>query len=258
MYDIPMGMVTEDFVHCWNMAGMHLQIQAGEPLRWLKAHPHPPFLEHLSFLLGIQFFFIQVEDVDHHLEIPGALGGLLSIANGCEGHACVMPMRKTLGEWAPVEKGWGLLDARSRRPINPPDLISDDQIEMTAWELQDFAVQIVREKIEKDGHTLISWQSNPNVDPSIWFNGTDGHEWVVVRAVKYPGKTATQPENLQGIRESCELYSRGSIGNFASVLFTSLQDPFDALAEQNGNIAPLYRGDGIDVQYDGLQRLTFS
>jgi hypothetical protein len=29
----------------------------------------------------------------------------------------------------------------------------------------------------------MSWQGNPSVDPSIWFVGDSGPEWVVVRAV---------------------------------------------------------------------------
>ncbi len=167
-----------------------------------------------------------------------------------------MPMRKTLGEWAPVEKGWGFLNARTWRSVNPPDILSDDQIEMSDWEIQDFAVQVVRNRIEKDGHTLMSWQSYPHIDPSIWFEGPEGPEWVVVRAVRYPLKKAEKPDNLPELHKSC--IAVGSIGNFASVLFTSLHDPFDALAEQNGNIAPLHRGEKINIQYRGLQRLTFS
>ncbi|NTU52290.1 MAG: hypothetical protein HGA97_01025 [Chlorobiaceae bacterium] len=238
---------------------MRLQNQPGaEKLRWLRAHPHPPFLEHLSFMLGNQLFFILIVDVDHSLETPGTIEGLLSIADGCAGHACIMPMRKTPEKWVPTVRGWGLLDAATRQRIHPPDLISDEFIIMTDWELHDFAIQVVREHIEKDGYQLMSWQNNPEINPSLWFVGPDGPEWVVVRAVRYPAKKAIKPDNLPEIWESCERYRRGSAGNFASVLFTSLEESFDPRAEENGNIAPLYRGKGADYQYAGLERLAFT
>jgi hypothetical protein len=42
----------------------------------------------------------------------------------------------------------GLVDAQTGRPINPVALVNDELIEMTDWELQDFAVQIVRDQPE--------------------------------------------------------------------------------------------------------------
>ena len=181
MHDIHMDEVSEEFARCWQAAGVHIQNQAQGALQsWLRAHLNPPFLEHLSFRLGNQLFFIQLQDVDNALEIPGNLGGLLSVSDGCQGHACLMPMQKIAGEWRCVATGWGLIDARTERTVNPVVLISAEPIEMTDWELQDFAVQVVRNQLEKEGRQLMSWQGNPNVDPSIWFVGDKGPEWVVV------------------------------------------------------------------------------
>jgi hypothetical protein len=55
----------------------------------------------------------------------------------------------------------GLLDARTGKPIDPIALVSDERIEMTDWELQDFAVQIVRDHLDKTGKKQMSWQGNP-------------------------------------------------------------------------------------------------
>ena len=93
-----MAEVTEDFAKCWQAAGLHIQNQVqGELKSWLRPHINPPFLEHLSFRLGNQLFYIRIQDVDDELEIPGSLRGLLSIANGSQGHACLMPMKKIAG-----------------------------------------------------------------------------------------------------------------------------------------------------------------
>ena len=65
MHDIPMSEVTPEFARCWQAAGMHIERAAGGQLSgWLRAHLNPPFLEHLSFRLGNQLFFLRVEDAE--------------------------------------------------------------------------------------------------------------------------------------------------------------------------------------------------
>lgn len=254
MHDIHMSEVSEEFAKCWQAAGMHIQNQAqGDLQSWLRAHLNPPFLEHISFRLGNQLFFIQLQDVDSLLETPGNLGGLVSVAIGCQGHACLMPMKKFSGEWRCAAPGWGLVDAKTGKSINPVALISDDKIEMTDWELHDFAVQIVRAQLEKDGRQLMSWQGNPDVDPSIWFVGDEGPEWVVVRVARWPERTADLPKNIDSIAKNSVRISNK--GNFAVVRAANSNDPFDPMAKQNGNFIPLVRGAGISVGYDGLQSL---
>lgn len=61
MHNIEMQEMSPDFLKCWQAAGMHLdkQVQGGIK-SWLRAHPYPPVLEHLSFRLGNQLFFVRV------------------------------------------------------------------------------------------------------------------------------------------------------------------------------------------------------
>lgn len=255
MHNIEMAEVSEDFARCWNAAGLRIQNQAQGPLQsWLRAHLNPPFLEHLSFRLGNQLFYIQVEDVDGVLETPGSLEGLLAIADGCAGHACLMPMKRIGLDWEPTEGGWGLIDARTRMPVSPPALITDQNLVMTDWELQDLAVQVVRDQTAKEGHKLMSWNGDPGVNPSLWFVGpTGGPEWVIVRAVRYPLTQATEPENIAELKSHFD--KMGFPGHFASVAIASADDPFDPDAERNGNFIPLYRGCAMHIRYEGLRSL---
>jgi hypothetical protein len=254
MHDIHMAELTDDFRCCWSAAGQHIQNQAQGSLQsWLRAHLNPPFLEHLSFRLGNQLFYIQLEDVEGQLETPGNLSGLLAIADGCAGHACVMPMQRHGAEWTPTEPGWGLLDARTLKPVNPPALISDAKIIMTDWELQDFAVQVVRAQLEKDVRKLMSWNGDPRVNPSIWFVGDSGPEWVVVRAVRYPERNAQLPQNLDEVQT--HFNKLGYPGHFASVAVANASDPFEPLATSRRKPLPLYRGHELYVCYEGLQGL---
>jgi hypothetical protein len=244
MYSIEMQEPSQEFLKCWQSAGIHLnnQVQGGIQA-WLRAHPYPPFLEHLSFRLGNQLFFIRIEDVDEKIQVPGSLRGLLAVADGNHGHACLLPMRRKFfgGTWVPDRSGWGLIDAKTKEQIDPLSLVTDQKIEMTSWEIQDMAVQVVRNHLEDDGCRIMSWQSNPDVDPAIWFIGnSNGPEWVVVRAVKFPEKYAPRPKNWETIANQCSHISQ--VGHFASVSFAS--------AELSGQ---LWRGHEIIVQFTGLE-----
>ena len=74
-----------------------------------------------------------------------------------------MPMRRRGGEWVAVGPGWGLVDARTGSIVDPPALVSVEDIEMTEWELQSFAVQVVRDQLVKEGRQLMSWTRRPPV-----------------------------------------------------------------------------------------------
>lgn len=251
MHEIEMHEASEEFARCYQAAGRYLQAQAqGVPLNWLKADLTPPFLEHLSFRVGNQLFFIRIKDVQGQLKTPGSFQGVLSIAKGCRGHACLMPMRHSANGWTPDNPGWGLEDARTGKLVDPAALVSDEDIEMTDWELHDFAVQIVRDYVtQKLNRQLMSSQGNPEVDPSLWFAGDNGPEWVVVRAVRYPENEAVVPKNIKDTAINCAHLSK--TGHFASVSVASDKETF----ESPKPTAPLYRGHGMIVSFKGLQSL---
>lgn len=253
MYDIEMGEVSEEFANCWKAAASHLHEQGQGSLNWLRADLSPPFLEHLSFRIGNQLFFVRVEDANEEVIGPASLKGLLFVADGCNGHACLMPMMQRGEVWQCAVSGWGLIDARTQKIVNPVSFVTDEEIEMTDWELQDFAVQIVRRDLEKNGRALMSWQGNPAVDPSIWFVGDHGPEWVVVRAARWPTRDVAIPQNIDNIARGSARFSKR--GNMAVVKVANANDPFDPLAEKDGNFLPLIRGQRLSVGYSGLAAL---
>jgi hypothetical protein len=250
MTEIEMHEVSPEFAQCWQAAGLHLsqQVQGGIN-SWLKVDLAPPFLEHLSFRLGNQLFFVRIEDVDNKVQGPASRRGLLMVAEGCAGHACLLPMKKKMfGGWEPDKAGWGLVDAVTGIAVDPIALVTDKAIEMSDWELQDFAVQVVRDDLKSQGYKIMSVQGNPAVDPSIWFVGkSNGPEWAVVRASRYPDKVNERPANWDRIAQSCLRLS--SIGHFATVGFASADEPTNA---DSSVPVPLWRGHGVHVDYEGL------
>ena len=252
MYEIEMEEMSPEFLECWKAAGEHLdkQVQGGFP-SWLRAHPYPPFLEHLSFRLGNQLFFVRVEDVNGRTVGPGNLSGLLRVADANNGHACLMPMGKKHieNQWVPDKNGWGLIDAGTKRAIDPCALVTDEKIEMTPWELQDLSVQVVRDHLMNQGYHLMSWQGDPEIDPAIWFVGDSKEpEWVVVRATRYPESSPPKPTNWQSIAIRCQRLS--NIGHFASVAMASSEQPFESEDEP---VVPLWRGHAMHVSFAGLE-----
>tara|TARA_B100002051_G_C16672463_1_gene605270 strand:+ start:79 stop:852 length:774 start_codon:yes stop_codon:yes gene_type:complete len=254
MYTIQMNGPSEEFANCCNFAAYHLQAQTHDGLLpWLKGNLIPPFLEHMSFRLGNQLFFIRVDDVDGRVVGPGNPDGFRTIAKGCDGRACRMPMRFNGETWKTVVPGWGLLDDLTGIPIDPLSLVSDQNIEMTEWEVQGVAVQIVRDHIVSDlGYELMSAQTHPEVNPSLWFVGENGPEWVVVRSIKFPERIAPLPPNILEIAESCAHLS--AKGNFASVAVAGAEDAFERTDDVP--VIPLWRGHGIDYHFEGLSVLA--
>ena len=253
MYDIDSSPPSVEFLECWAAAGRHLDLRSeGAQHFWLKVDPVPPFLDHLSFRVGNQLFFVRIEDVDDGISVPGNRGGLRMIAQGCRGHACLMPMRRGPDGWRPAADGWGLLDIDRGTTIDPPGLVTDLPVEMTGWELQDFAVQVVQTHIRDAGHHLISWQGNPSVDPSIWYAGPEGLTWVIVRGVRFPAPRARAPDNWPAIAERCARL--GGIGEFASVAVANSATSFNAPARARP--LPLLRGYPLDTCLHGIERLT--
>lgn len=228
LHDIDMTRCTQEFHECWAAAARHLHFQGQGSLNWIRDHCKPPYGEHLSFRMGNQIFFVRIEDADHHIDVPGNHDGFLSLAERCNAQPFLMPMRKRGMEWRPVTGGWGLLRPDSRNPVNPVESVTDELIEMSDWEVHDTAVQVIRNNLEKDGRELMSWCSDTDISPSIWFVGEDGPEYVVVKAARYPAADPALPENIDVIREQCrETSTRGNFAAFviANAGFGNLTNP---------------------------------
>ena len=69
MFPIELSTPSQEFAQCWQTAGRHLNIKGDGAINWLKAELTPPFLEHLSFRLGNQLFYIRLVDVDEQAQM---------------------------------------------------------------------------------------------------------------------------------------------------------------------------------------------
>lgn len=253
MYKIEMDEMSPQFYGLWRAAIEHLsrQVQGGIET-WLRCHSAPPFLDHLSFRLGNQNFFLRVHDADGRVEGPGRMSGLNHIAAENGGHACILLMKRAglAGTWEAVRPGWGLVSPEDGRTIDPFSLVTDELIPMTPWEIHSMGVQVVLQQLHQDGVHVTKWQDDPNIDPTLWFqNKDDQTEWVLVRTVTYPARRAERPANWDEMIENLAAISRR--GNFASVALSSADQPFDT---EDDAPVPLWRGHGMYASFEGLEQ----
>ena len=241
--------MSEAFFECWYAAVNHLDARVDGGIQaWLRCDPHPPFIEHLSFLLGNQLFFIRVEDVDGKVQGPGNQLAINYIAEKMNGHGCLLPMRKdwVKNTWMPDAPGWGLLSALTGDPVDPIALITDEQIVMTDWEIHDVAVRVVRDHLEQQGLRVISSGNKPDTNPAIWFVNRAGQpEWVVVRSSRYPAERPTRPDNWSYFVEG--LGDLSDKGHFASVRVANAEQKFGE------EPLPVWRAHQAFVDFDGLE-----
>ena len=255
-FEIPIRKPCQEFIDAYNAMGEHLNIyraQMPESFGYLRTEPIPPLLDHLSFKLGNQIFFVYLDLLDASIEPVSNLDAMIDFAKKANAVPCVMQMVRHGIGWQPVNSGWGLVDARNGKPLDPAELVTDELFEMSDWELHDFAVQVVRNWLtEIEGVNVTSYCSNPGLDPSIWFTDMESQEesYVVVRSVRHPELEASPPDDPDGLIEFCAFRTRKAF--FASVGVANGDDPFDPNAIANGNYLPLYRGGGMKVRYQGL------
>lgn len=223
-YNIKPFEMTPEFQQCWQYAGQYLNQRIKDTGgSWLRAEL-PPFREHLSFVLGNQIFFIQIMDVDNPLNGWVHENRLQAVVTEANGIACLMPMRKKGDEWQPTVSGWGLVDHKTGQPLSPFDLITDETIEMTDWEIHDFGIQTVRDHLREAGWTIESWQSDPQVDPSIFAHKTDERCAFVVRTANKGPHIAPRPDNAT--QTSDWLETQGYEAKFIGMKVASLDVPW--------------------------------
>jgi len=167
MFEMDHSELSAPLYIAWRRAGRHIHRMSDGSVPWLKMHADAPPHEHLIFRIGNRLFFVFVEVPPYAVFDDVSARRLHRAAGEANGVACVMPMRPEDSDLAPAAPGWGLVNTRDGRPINPPALVDDELVEMSAWELLDFATLIVRTHIDRDGGHVFSWHTSVRVDPSM-------------------------------------------------------------------------------------------
>lgn len=155
-------------------------------------------------------------------------------------------------ELKPLKQNWNLYDPRTRQAIDPLDIVNNEKILMSQWELGNFAIQVVRNDLEKEGNKILSFCDLPEVNPQIWFENKKGKiGWIIVKYTKNENeKDYKEWGGLEEINTQLKPYD----GYFASVQIIPSVG-WNGVSEFPVN---LFRGDGMIVNYKGLEGIYVS
>jgi hypothetical protein len=152
-------------------------------------------------------------------------------------------------KWEPARPGWGLIDAKTKKAIDPVGLVTDEKIPMTPWEIHSMGVQVALSHLQNDGVLVRDWQDHPAVNPTLWIETDSGQiEWAVIATVVYPEFRAERPEEWDELLS--QLSAMASTGRFGSVALASASQTFESDDEP---AVPLWRGYGMFSDFSGLQ-----
>ena len=269
-YQIDPQNPSKEFLRARNEAGVRLQEQfkkfAGrvEPqhdFRWIKADLTWPSFDHLTFGYKNQVFSVLVDLVQDR---RGTLTSkeVKRCIDACTENnlvPCLFPVDAR--SFRPLKDGWNLSSPESGAAVVPEDSVDDVKVEMSEWELHNFAIQIVRDHIEKNmKSSILSYCDVLGIDPQIWFQDQQSNRcWVIVRNFAIlRGSESTEFKGIETRNPQLVPYD----GYFAAVSVAS-SEPFtvdlDAklvpLSKRFDGSSPIYRGDGFYVNFKGLERI---
>ena len=264
------------------MAGIQLQEQFNanndktvnssyDGFKWIKAELTYPSFDNLTFAYKNSIFSVVIELIDDK-------GSSMTrqqkerLLNACEENnliPCTFRLKfkektdnflgRLMGnkdqldyELTPMELGWNLYDVRTNQKVNPLITASTEKTRMSKWELSNFAIQVVRNELEKEGNQILSFCDLPEVNPQIWFKNNRGETgWVIVRHIKNESeKDYKEWVGLEEKNPQLKPYD----GYFASVQLVPSVG-WNGVSEFPTD---LFRGDGMYVNYKGLERIYVS
>lgn len=273
---------SEIFLNARHMAGSQLQDQFNannhksvnssyDGFKWIKTELTYPSFDNLTFAFKNSIFSVVIELIDEK-------GSSFTkqqkdrLLKACEENnliPCIFKLKfrektdKFLGrlmgnknqldyELSILEQGWNLYDARTNKKIDPTILASVEQTRMSEWELSNFAIQVVRNEIEKEGNQILSFCDLPEVNPQIWFkNKKDETGWVIVKHIK--NESDLDYKEWVGLEDRSPQLKPYD-GYFASVQIVNAVG-WDGISISKSD---LYRGGGMYVNYKGIERIYVS
>lgn len=264
------GAPSPEFLRAYAVAGNALQamfrslggrVPLSRDFRWIKAELMWPAFDHLTFGYRNKVFAVLVDVV---------VGGRSSLTAQERARCCEAARQHDLMPCAfpvdgrtmqPLAPGWNLLHLDDGRPVVPEQLASDQRAAMSAWELGNFAIQVVRQHIEQPGQgRVLSFCDVPDVDPQLWMEDALGkRSWVLVRFFRalrgderqaFAGFAGRQPQ----LARFDGYFAAVSAASSEPVLF-DLDGSVLPLSRRFDSTAPLCRGDGFYVKFAGLERL---
>jgi hypothetical protein len=137
----------------------------------------------------------------------------------------------------------------TKMPLSEKELDLRERIEISNWELQDFAVQIVRDTLAKEGFIIEHWSSRDSADPHITARKDTELFRIVVGSAAFPVFAPIFDQNRLMVAAERALVDGGIVAKCA-VSIGNATDTFSG----DGSRA-LFRGEGAFAKFEGIERV---
>ncbi len=261
---------SPQFLHARHIAGACLQDRFSSnensrpeklDCRWIKADLTHPSFDHLTFSHGNQIFSVLVELVTKNTSLLPQHERERCLIESEKNNLIPCVFQVDAESMKPITTGWNLIDLRDHKHITPDQFATHARVPMSEWELHNFAIQIVRQEIEKEGtQTVLSYCDVPGVDPQIWLeDSTRKRSWVIVRHCKSPeeikfqkwiGMEQSNPQLLPYSGYFAAIVAAPSTAAQENHKDATITHPKTESSDQT-----LYRGDRFEVECEGLQKV---
>ena len=242
----------EKYYDMWLAATDHIKSKAVDGLMSVFITHHNLTAQrpaaHQVFRFGNQLFTVWLEDVvvNDKAYLLSSWDDFLEESREMNAIPCVMLMKHTDAGWAVNEPDWGLLDDEVCDDINPCNLVTDEAVEMTDWEINDFCIQRACDRLLDDQCTIEEVSSYPSSAPSIWFTDQFGSLcYLILGVAKYPIYEVPCPAGAQSVVSPIHLGNGGFNGYYLCMSVASVLD----IEEGSGLI---YRGDPLIIRQGEL------
>ncbi|MDA9170557.1 hypothetical protein N9O69_00585 [Alphaproteobacteria bacterium] len=192
---IDSGEFTDDFRDCARIVNNFFSEKGKDVINFIRFATIPTPV-HTSFRIGNQLFFIHIVDLDDNMEQPGSIEGFIKICERFQCLACLIPVRKKNNKWTIENLDWGLTDAKTGDVIDPYELVSDEKIVMSDYEIHEMGNDYVRYHIitKNLGYKVSSFIIDPDIIPSIIFNKPNEKYCVLVKVSYDPNPWVRQED----------------------------------------------------------------
>ena len=169
--------------------------------RWVKTELSYPSFDDFTFAYRNKIFSVLVEiaDIINGKASFGNEQRVRTLLYECQNNnltPCIYPVIKNKSGgytfWGNIIEGlapwgcWNLMNAVTQKFVDPVAEASDELVEVSEWEFQNWAVEIVKEHIQNKGLKLFSYCDVLGVEPNIWFENDKGKTcWVEVLHTLY-------------------------------------------------------------------------
>jgi len=209
-------------------------------MRWIKTEPSYPSFDDFTFAYKNQIFSVMVLRVDDKgriIDPPPRLEALRRETGRNNLVPCVFPLHYKTGR--PIFPGtWNLVNPFTGKRVAPDKMRSDSLVEVSDWEIRNWAVNIVWNYLDREGFEKCSYCDAPEINPQIWFKDRNHKEcWIQVLYSVEPNDVEKQ--NFSFYDWPPEVLSHD--GYVAHVGFAPVEAPI------------LYRTHGACVKFQGIE-----